>query len=46
MVYFYEPKGKVDNRIWALKHAKKPKYCLTNTDSKEGVKRHFFFQIF
>ena len=23
-VHFYEPKRKVDNRIWALKHAKRP----------------------
>ena len=23
-VHFYEPKRKVDNRIWDLKHAKRP----------------------
>ena len=38
-VHFYEPKRKVDNRIWALKHAKRP--SIAKRTLKESVIHHF-----
>ena len=31
-VYYFEPKRKVDNRIWAAKKCQMPKYCQTNAN--------------
>ena len=43
--HLYEPKRKVDIRIWALKHAKRLSIA-NRTDSKEGVLRPFSSEIF
>ena len=46
-IHFYEPKRKIDNRIWALKHAKRlsiAKRTLTAA-RKEGVICHFSSEI-
>ena len=40
LVHFYEPKKKVDNRIWALKHAK-GQILLNEHWQQKGVVRHF-----
>ena len=34
-VHFYEPKRKVDNRIWALKHAKRPSIAKRTLTAKK-----------
>ena len=34
-VYFYDPKRKVDNRIWALKHAKRPSIAIRTLTAKK-----------
>ena len=41
-VYYFEPKRKVDNRIWATKNARRPSIVKTNTNGKEGIVCYFF----
>ena len=41
-VYLYEPKRKVDNRIWALKHAKRPSIAKRTLTAKNVLCTVFF----
>ena len=41
-VHFYEPKRKIDNRIWALKHAKRPHIAKRTMTSKKVLYAIFF----
>ena len=41
-IYFYEPKQKVDNRIWALKHAKPPSIAKGTLTAKKVLYTIFF----
>ena len=42
LVQFYEPKRKVDNRIWALKHAKSPSVTKRTLTAKKVLYAIFF----
>ena len=41
-VHFYEPKQKVDNKIWALKHAKRPSIAKWTLTAKKVLYTVFF----
>ena len=41
-VHFYEPKRKVDNRIWALKYAKRPSIAKRTMTAKKVLYAIFF----
>ena len=44
-IYFYEPKRKVDNRIWALKYAKMQCIAKRTLIAKKDILRHFLQKL-
>ena len=43
-VHFYEPKCKVDNRIWALKGAKRPRIAKRTATAKKVLYAIFLYK--